>query len=194
MPFSREQLETFRGVSVPDVLGADVHMLIVGVNPGLRSAALQASFAGGSNRFWRALYFAGILDHVIDNSTGFDPSDQQHVIDRGVGLTTLVSGATARADELPPQALIDGAERLSARVADMQPHLVALLGVTAYRAAFLRRDAVVGRQPDDLAGVPMWVIPNPSGLNARFTLEALATSYREAAIAAGIPVFAQPTL
>jgi TDG/mug DNA glycosylase family protein len=126
---------------------------------------------------------------VIDASHGLAHKDRAHLIARHVGITTLVDGATARADELSPRQLIAGAAALRQRVRSIRPHLVAMLGVTSYRIAFNSPAATVGRQPDGLEGAEMWVVPNPSGLNAHETIASLASAYREAAIAAGINVY-----
>jgi double-stranded uracil-DNA glycosylase len=192
MPMARAQLETYRGRGIPDVVGNDVRLLIVGENPGLRSAAAQASFADHSNRFYPTLYRAGITDRIIDTSNGFDNDDLNHLHLRGVGLTTLVNYATARANELSREELIAGEQRLRQRVVRVRPRLIAVLGVSVFRIAFQRRNATLGPQDPDMGGTPLWVIPNPSGLNARYSLNDLAAHYRAAAIAAGIDVFPPP--
>jgi TDG/mug DNA glycosylase family protein len=187
--FSRSALDSFRGRSLPDLLGDRTRLLFVGVNPGLRAVAVRAHFGGGSNRFYPALYRAGILDRRIDASGGFRPEDVAHLLERGLGITSLVAGASARADELAAEQLMAGAEDLSERVERIAPAVVAVLGITAYRTAFVRPQARVGRQPEPLGGVPVWVVPNPSGLNRSASLDDLANAYREVAIAAGIELF-----
>lgn len=191
--FTRSALDSFHGGSLPDLLGDDTRLLFVGINPGLRAVAVQAHFGGGgSNRFYPALYLAGILDRRIDASAGFLPQDLAHLRERGLGITSLVPGASARADELAAEQLIAGAEALSERVGRIAPAVVAVLGITAYRTAFARPRATVGRQPDTLGRTLVWVVPNPSGLNKRASLADLANAYREVAIAAGIDVFTAP--
>jgi TDG/mug DNA glycosylase family protein len=190
--FTRAQLESFRGGTLPDLLGPSVRLLVVGINPGLLTVAVQSHFGRRGNRFYPALFRAGITDHIIDAATGFDPDDVAHLIDRGVGITNLVRAATARADALLPAELTAGAEDLRLRVAGIEPAVVAILGVTAYRIAFGDRRAVAGRQPSDLAGAQLWVVPNPSGLNAHASLADLAAAYREVAVAAGIDVYPPP--
>jgi TDG/mug DNA glycosylase family protein len=187
---TRPELAAFRGRILPDLVGAPTRLLFVGFNPGMRSVAVQAHFGGGSNRFYPALYAAGITDHRIDASEGFRPDDLRHLQERGVGITSLVPGATARADELTVAELVAGAAALAARVSIDPPTVVAILGVTAYRAAFERPRAALGLQPDLLSGVPVRVVPNPSGLNRHASLADLATAYRDAAVAAGIEPFA----
>jgi TDG/mug DNA glycosylase family protein len=167
-------------------------LLLVGINPGLHTAAVQAPFSRRGNRFYPTLFRAGILDRLVDASSGFRPEDRTHLLDRGVGITTLVAGATARADELTSQQLVEGARMLRRRVQDIRPRVVAMLGITAFRVAFAQPRAVVGCQPDDLEGAQLWVVPNPSGLNAHATVESLAEAYREVAVAAGIEVYPSP--
>jgi double-stranded uracil-DNA glycosylase len=191
--FTRAQLEAFRGGTLPDTVGPGTRLLFVGFNPGLRSVAVQAPFSLRSNRFWATLYRAGILDRVVDASQGMDDADRAYIIARGVGLTSLVRRATARADELTPAELVAGAHELERRVAAAPPRVVAILGITAYRIAFGVKSAVPGEQPAKIAGVPIWVVPNPSGLNAHATPVGLATAYRAAASAAGIDVLPEPS-
>jgi TDG/mug DNA glycosylase family protein len=187
--FSRSELDAFRGSSLPDLIGPGARLLFVGVNPGLRSAAVQAQFAFRGNRFYRALQGAGIVDRLIDASDGFRDEDKAHLIGRGVGITSLVPRATARADELDRDELAAGARALEAKVDRLRPSAVAILGVTAYRVAFARPHAVVGHQPESIAGQMLWIVPNPSGRNAHAPLPLLVTAYREAAVAAGIVPF-----
>lgn len=187
--FSRGELESFRGATLPDLIGPDVRLLFVGINPGLLTVAVQSHFGRRGNRFYPALASAGIIDHVIDASNGFKPADVAHLEERGVGITNLVPLATARADELDTAALVTGGVALQQRVAEIKPAVVAVLGITAFRLAFDQRRAVVGRQPADLGGAQLWVLPNPSGLNAHATIASLATAYREVAVAAGIDVY-----
>ena len=193
MGFTRAELESFRGATVPDLIGPRTRLLIVGINPGLWTAAVQAHFGRRGNRFYPALHRAGITARVIDASGGYRGGcageDVRELVDRGVGITNLVARATARADELDPAELVDGARNLAGLVGRLRPQVVAVLGVTAYRTAFALPKARTGRQPGDLGGSQLWVVPNPSGLNAHASLADLAVAYREAAIAAGIAVY-----
>jgi TDG/mug DNA glycosylase family protein len=186
--FSRAELAAFRGGTLPDLLGPDTRLLFVGINPGLRTVAVQAHFGRRGNRFYPALFQAGIVDHVIDAADGFLADDRQLLLDRGIGITSLVPGATARADELSPAELLAGGVELVRTVERVKPQVVAVLGITAYRMAFVRPKAAVGRQPEDLAGAQLWVVPNPSGLNAHSSLADLAAAYHEVAVAAGLLV------
>lgn len=187
--FTRAELAAFRDATVPDLLGVDVRLLIVGINPGLWTAAVQAHFGRKGNRFYPALYHAGITDRLIDASRGYTDEDRQHLLDRGVGITNLVARATARADELGQAELAAGADTLARRVNTIRPNVVAVLGITAYRVAFAQPRAGTGRQASKLGGVPVWVVPNPSGLNAHAQLADLAAAYREVAAAADIAVY-----
>jgi TDG/mug DNA glycosylase family protein len=184
--FTREQLEACRGMEVPDLLGDDVRLLFVGINPGLWTAATQTHFAHPANRFYPALLLAGIITHPVDPSAGMTDDDRDHLRSRGIGITNLVRRATARASELSDDELREGGRDLEALVDRVRPRVVAVAGITAYRAAFSMRGAVPGRQQVDLNGSELWVVPNPSGLNAHETIATLAEAYAEAARAAGV--------
>jgi TDG/mug DNA glycosylase family protein len=184
--FTRAELDAFRGAELPDLVGEDVKLLFVGINPGLWTAAVQTHFAHPANRFYPALLAAGIIEHRIDPASGMTDADRAYFVSRGLGITNIVSRASARADELSTEELRRGGERLVERVAAWRPAVVAVLGITAYRSAFGVRKAVVGRQPEPIADAELWVVPNPSGLNAHDTIATLATAYRAAAEAAGV--------
>ncbi|MWB98116.1 mismatch-specific DNA-glycosylase [Agromyces seonyuensis] len=192
MGFTREELAAFHGAAIPDTLpDGELRLLFCGINPGLWTAAVGAPFARRGNRFYPALERAGIFDRVVDASAGLS-SDDHGLFDRqGVGVTSLVPFATARADELTRDQLVEGAAALEEKVDRLRPKVVAMLGVTAYRVGFGRPRARVGVQPERLAGAELHVVPNPSGLNAHATLDSLATAYLAAAVAAGVPLFAQ---
>ncbi|MFN2382790.1 MAG: mismatch-specific DNA-glycosylase [Gemmatimonadota bacterium] len=185
--FTRQQLESFRDGSVPDLVAPGVKLLLVGINPGLWTAAAQAHFAHPGNRFYKALHLAGITDRVLDVRAGFDAASRAALLDRGVGITNLVNRATIRADELTAEELLKGGRRLQRTARKWQPAVVAVVGLTAYRTAFNRPRAQVGPQPDHvLGGAAVWAVPNPSGLNAHYGVAGLAALYRAAAEAAGI--------
>lgn len=185
--FSRADLERYRGATVPDLVAPGLRLLFVGINPGLWTAATGTHFARPGNRFYPALAAAGILDRVPDYSAGMTDDDRAAFLAAGIGISNLVPRATARADELSREELRAGAERLARDVARWTPRVVAVVGVTAYRIGFGRPRAVVGRQPEPLAGAELWVVPNPSGLNAHDTVASLAAAYAEPARAAGVP-------
>lgn len=188
--FSREQLESFRDAEVPDLLpgpdGPALRLLFVGINPGLWTAATQTHFAHPVNRFYPALLRAGIIERAVDPSAGMTDEDRAHLLRRGIGITNLVRRATARADELTAEELREGGDRLTATARRTRPAVVAVAGITAYRSAFGVRKALAGRQPEDLEGAQLWVVPNPSGLNAHETVDSLARAYAEPARAAGL--------
>ena len=186
MGFTRAELLAFQDRTVDDLVGADCQLLFVGINPGLWTAATGAHFARPGNRFYPALARAGIVDHVIDASRGMSDADRTLLLDRGVGITNVVSRATATAAELTVDEFRDGGRRLRERVRVIAPRVVAVAGITAYRSAFGRRDAVAGRQDETWDGAQLWVVPNPSGLNAHETVDTLAAAYRRAAVAAGV--------
>jgi TDG/mug DNA glycosylase family protein len=184
--FTRDELESFRGALVPDLLGSDLRLLFVGINPGLWTAATQTHFAHPVNRFYPALLRAGIVDRRIDPSAGMTDDDRAYLVGRGIGITNLVEQATARAAEIPVADLRAGALRLESLVARVRPRVVAVAGVTAYRTSFAQPKATLGRQPEPLADAVLWVVPNPSGLNAHETIDSLAAAYTEPARAAGL--------
>jgi double-stranded uracil-DNA glycosylase len=191
--FTRAELKSFTGATLPDLIADGVRLLFVGINPGLRSVAVQGHFAPRGNRFYPALLRAGITDHLIDASAGLTARDRDYLLGRGVGITSLVTRATASAAELGSAELAEGARNLAGKVRRFRPRVVAILGVTAYRTAFAAPRAVLGRQPDepgqlDLNGAQVWVVPNPSGRNAHAPLDTLAAAYREVALAAGVGV------
>ena len=188
MGFTRAELESFRDATVPDLVGPGLKLLFVGINPGLWTAATQTHFAHPGNRFYPALRRAGIIEREIDRGAGMSDDDRAHLIERGVGISNLVHRATAKASELTAAELRAGGEQLRSLVRDLQPKVVAVAGVTAYRAAFGAKAAQQGRQPDPFEGAVLWVVPNPSGLNAHDTVDTLAAAYREPAEAAGIPL------
>ncbi|GAB3199793.1 mismatch-specific DNA-glycosylase [Nocardioides hungaricus] len=184
--FTRAELESYRDDEVPDLLGPDVRLLFVGINPGLWTAATQTHFAHPANRFYPALLLAGIIAEPISPSDGMTDADRDRLRARGIGITNLVRRATARASELSGEELRAGGRELAATVRRVRPKVVAVAGITAYRTAFGVRTAVPGLQPEPLEGAQVWVVPNPSGLNAHETVTTLAAAYAEAARAAGV--------
>lgn len=179
-----------------DVLPAEsgaLRLLIVGINPGLWTAAVNAPFARPGNRFWPSLHRAGLTETLVDASTGFSDANAAQLISAGIGITNLVGRATARADELSREELREGGARLAEFAGRLRPDVVAIVGITAFRTAFSRPGATTGRQDHSaLAGWPadveLWVVPQPSGLNAHETVESLAEHWRRvwAAVEAGM--------
>lgn len=184
--FSREELQEFRDREVDDLLGERPDLLFVGINPGLWTAATNTHFCHPSNRFYPALLEAGLIGFSIDPDTGMTDAQRGEFVEAGMGITNLVKRATVRASELSAPELREGAARLTRLVKVIQPEVVAVAGVTAYRTAFRRPSAGMGRQPESISGAELWAVPNPSGLNAHETVSSLADWYRRAADRAGI--------
>ena len=173
--------------AIDDVLPAEpgsLRMLIVGINPGLWTAAVNAPFARPGNRFWPSLHQAGLTDTLVDASRGLSAADEQQLLGRGIGITNLVGRATARADELDDQELRDGAARLVDRLGEIRPHSVAIAGITSFRIGFSQRKAQLGEQDTSLIegwpeDIGLHVVPQPSGLNAHYQIPDLARIWRE---------------
>jgi TDG/mug DNA glycosylase family protein len=160
------------------VSGAGLRVLFCGINPSLYSAAVGHHFARPGNRFWPALHTGGFTPRLLQ------PDDQDGLPALGLGITNVVARATARADELAPAELVAGGLELSAKVRALTPGWLAVLGVTAYRTAFGKPGAQVGRQDEMIGQTAVWVLPNPSGLNAHWTPPQLAQAFAELRLAA----------
>lgn len=186
MGFSRQELESHRDGTVPDLLDDDVSLLFVGINPGLWTVATQTHFSHPGNRFYPALFKAGIITRDVDRSRGFTPEDKKHLLERHIGITNIVRRATVKASELSSDELRQGAEDLETLVLRIKPDVLAIAGITAYRTAFKANKAKPGLQEKPLAGAELWVVPNPSGLNAHETVDSLAVAYAAPAISAGV--------
>ncbi|MGW0503243.1 G/U mismatch-specific DNA glycosylase [Micromonospora sp. NPDC003241] len=170
---TREELAAAVDRLLPDVIAPGLDVLFVGINPGLWSAATGWHFARPGNRFWPALHRGGFTPRLMH------PSEQDALPGLGLGITNVVARASARADELSAAELVDGARKLTGKVAAYRPRWVAVVGVTAYRIGFARPKATFGRQPESLAGAHLWVLPNPSGLNAHYTPQTLGAAFAE---------------
>ena len=186
MGFTRAELESFRDGSVPDLAGPGLRLVFVGINPSLWTAGTGTHFSHPGNRFYPALRLAGVVERDIDRAVGMTEDDRAYMLRRGVGITNLVNRATIRADELDAEELRAGSLRLARFVAEHRPLVVAVAGITAYRQAFGRPKARSGEQPERLGDARVWVVPNPSGLNAHETTATLAAAYAEPARAAGV--------
>lgn len=186
MGFTRAELESFRDRAVPDLAGPGLRLVFVGINPSLWTAGTQTHFSHPGNRFYPALRLAGIIDRDLDRAGGMTEDDRDYFLRRGLGVTNLVNRATIRADELDGVELRAGSDRLRAFVRAHRPAVVAVAGITAYRTAFGHPRARSGEQPEPLEGARLWVVPNPSGLNAHETTATLAAAYAEPARAAGL--------
>jgi TDG/mug DNA glycosylase family protein len=166
-------LAAARARTIPDVIAPGLSVLFCGINPGLYSAATGHHFARPGNRFWPALHRSGFTPRLLH------PSEQELLLEYGLGVTNVVPRATARADELERDELRAGAVRLTELAERYEPTWVAVVGISAYRTAFDRAKAVIGRQDETIAGAGLWVLPNPSGLNAHYQADALAAAFRE---------------
>ncbi|NEA37184.1 G/U mismatch-specific DNA glycosylase [Streptomyces sp. SID13031] len=156
-----------------DVVGAGLRVLFCGINPGLLSAQTGYHFARPGNRFWPALHQAGFTPRL------FRPDEQRDLLGLGLGITNVVDKPSARADELSKAELVAGGENLVKKVLEYQPRWLAVVGVTAYRDAFGERKAAMGEQERRIGETRVWILPNPSGLNAHYTLPKLAAAYAE---------------
>lgn len=169
---SRVTLLAARGKTVPDVIAPRLRVLFCGINPGLYSGATGHHFARPGNRFWPVLHQAGFTERLLA------PSDERTLLQHGLGVTNLVARTTAAADELTKAELVAGGRRLRAKIARYEPRILAVLGVGAYRIAFGRPKAVIGPQHESLGSAAVWVLPNPSGLNAHYQLRELVRIFR----------------
>ena len=179
---SKLDLEAARGAVVPDVLpapGEPFRVLFTGINPGLYSGATGWHFARPGNRFWPALHASGFTPRQLA------PSEQAELTRYGLGISNVAPRATAQAAELTPAELKEGGARLLGLITARRPRFVAIAGVTAYRTAFGRPKALIGPQPEPLGTARLWILPNPSGLNASWTLPRLTGAFRELREAVG---------
>jgi len=170
---TRAELAAAAGKAVADVTAPGLRVLFCGINPGLYSAATGHHFARPGNRFWPVLYKSGFTDRLLH------PSEQEQLLRLGLGITNVVERATARAEELTREELVAGARPLAAKVTTLRPGWLAVVGLTAYRIAFANPRATMGPQDVMIGGTPVWVLPNPSGLNASWTTPRLVEAFRQ---------------
>jgi TDG/mug DNA glycosylase family protein len=175
---TKQQLLAAAGKSVPDVIAPGLRVLFCGINPGLYSGAVGYHFARPGNRFWPALHAAGLTERLLS------PFEELELLNYGYGITNIVNRATASAAELSADELRAGGERLQEKVREFSPRYLAVLGTQAYRKAFERPKASIGRQSEAIADAIVWVLPNPSGANAHYQPKDLARLFRELLIAA----------
>ena len=174
-----EELLASAGKKVKDLIAPGLKVLFCGINPGLYSGWTGHHFARPGNRFWPALFASGFTPRLLR------PDEKEELLSLGLGITNIVERATATAAELSAEELVAGGVRLARKVKRYRPGVLAVLGVTAYRTAFAQPKAALGPQPERIGGVAVWVLPNPSGLNAHYTPGQLAEvfrAFREAAV------------
>jgi TDG/mug DNA glycosylase family protein len=170
---TKEELVRADGRSINDVIAADLKILFCGINPGLYSAAIGHHFGRPGNRFWPALHQAGFTPKLLS------PYEERKLLDFGFGLTNIVDRATAQAGELTADELQSGLKVLERKVKKYRPQRLAVLGVGAYRTISANHQAQIGEQSETIGGAKVWLLPNPSGLNAHFTLPKLTEVFRE---------------
>ena len=177
---TRQQLQDAAGKTLPDVIAPDLRVLFCGINPGLYTAAVGHHFARPGNRFWPALYKSGFTDKLVS------PFDEHELLQNGLGISNVVPHATATAAELTKEDFIRGGRRLAAKVRKFRPRVVAILGVGAFRTAFANPKAIIGEQIERIHSARVWVLPNPSGLNANYQLPELVRLFGELRRAADV--------
>ncbi|AZS90178.1 G/U mismatch-specific DNA glycosylase [Streptomyces griseoviridis] len=178
---TRDDLEAARDRLVPDVVADGLRVLFCGINPGLMTAATGHHFARPGNRFWPVLHLSGFTPRLLA------PSEQGELPAYGLGITNVVARATARADELTAEEYREGGRLLTEKVTRLRPRWLAVVGVTAYRAAFDDRKAAIGPQDRTIGATRVWVLPNPSGLNALWTTPKLTDAFRAFRLVTGLP-------
>jgi TDG/mug DNA glycosylase family protein len=174
---TKADLAAARGRTIPDLVAPGLRVLFAGINPSLYSAASGHHFARPGNRFWPALHQSGFTSRQLR------PEEQPLLLGLGLGITNVVAEATARADELDADELRAGGQALAALAGSLGVSWLAILGVTAYRTAFGLRQAVVGPQTGRLGGAQVWILPNPSGLNASYQIDRLAAEFARLRVA-----------
>ena len=170
---TKEQLLAAESRTVRDVIAADLHILFAGINPGLYTAAVGHHFARPGNRFWPALYAGGFTDRLLS------PFEERELLKSGYGITNVVRRATASAEMLAKEEILKGGERLREKILRYRPRILAVLGVGAYRVAFGQPKAAIGPQQEMIGTTRLWVLPNPSGLNANYQAQDLAALFRQ---------------
>ncbi|MHA7632697.1 G/U mismatch-specific DNA glycosylase [Corallococcus sp. M7] len=168
---TKDELFAATGRTMPDLLAPDLRVLFCGINPSLYSAVVGVHFARPGNRFWPSLHAAGFTPRVLK------PAEQEELLTLGLGITNVVDRATASADQLDAEEYAEGAKSLARKVKRYRPKYLAVLGLGAYRTAFSRPKAKFGPQEETLGDTRLWVLPNPSGLNASYQLPDLARLY-----------------
>lgn len=174
---TRAELDAARHRRVRDVIAPDLRVVFCGINPGLYSAWTGHHFAKAGNRFWPVLHLSGFTPRILA------PSEKHEMLGLGLGVTNVVMRATATAAELSPEELVAGGRRLVAKMNRYRPRFLAILGIGAYRSAFGRPKAVIGLQSESIGNTQLWVLPNPSGLNANYQKDELSRLFGELRVA-----------
>ncbi len=170
---SKQQLIDALGKDVPDIIDSNLKVLFCGINPGLYSAAVKHHFARPGNRFWPTLYRSGFTKEILS------PFEERKLLKYGYGITNVVNIATAAASDLTKEQLRDGGRLLIEKIRLFKPKILAVLGVGAYREAFECTKVTVGRQNMTVEATVLWVLPNPSGLNANYQIDKLVDLFSE---------------
>ena len=170
---TKEDLADAVNRTVDDLIVPDLKVLFCGINPGIYSGATGLHFARPGNRFWKVLHQAGFTDRLLD------PSEEHLLLESGCGITCFVDRTTARGDELSKHELEEGGKRLVQKIIKYSPQILAVLGIGAYKAAFGKRSASIGLQKETIGDTPVWLLPNPSGLNANYQLPALVELFSD---------------
>ncbi len=174
---TKQDIQAAIGKMMSDIIAPDLDILFCGINPSLYSVVVGHHFARPGNRFWKAIHLAGFTDRLLR------PDEDRSLLHYGYGVTNIADRATARADQLTPEELITGHQQLAAKVEQYRPKVLAVLGISAYQTAFAQPKATIGQQSDSIHDAIIWVLPNPSGLNAHYQLDDLVRSYQELLIA-----------
>jgi double-stranded uracil-DNA glycosylase len=170
---SKEEIRNAANKTIQDVIAPNLKILFCGINPGLYSAATGHNFARPGNRFWPTLFKSGFTDRLLS------PYEERKLLEYGYGITNIVERATASADQLSKEELLEGAKKLKSKVHRYTPEYLAIVGVTAYRTAFKSPKAKIGLQEEKIGNTTIWVLPNPSGLNANHQLPDLIKHFNE---------------
>lgn len=168
-----EELRAAANQTMPDIIAPGLRVVFCGINPSVYSVVVGHHFARPGNRFWKALHAGGFTDRLLA------PHEDQELLRFGCGITNVAARSSVAAAELSPTELIEGGRLLEAKMQQFAPQWLAVLGISAYRAAFAQPHATIGSQPQTIGGVRVWVLPNPSGLNAHYHLPDLARLYSE---------------
>ena len=170
---TKEDLRDAINRTTEDLIDYNLKVLFCGINPGIWSGATGFHFAKPGNRFWKVLHLAGFTDKQ------FHPSEEHELLELGYGITSFVKRTTARADELTKEEFIEGGKLLVKKIEKYKPQTLAVLGIGAYRTAFNKPKAKLGLQEEGIAETRIWLLPNPSGLNAHYQAVDLAALFRE---------------